>query len=251
MSFLGDAWNGVKHVAGNVGKAVVKGVQDTGHEIGRAQNKDWVKALEAGALAATGVGAPSAAAILGGGSLLGGAIAPHGTLGKAAGQGLKGAAIGGTAGLLGHLGSAGSALEHLPGVSQVGGALGDIPGVGAAGGYLKNVLGQAVGGGEGGGLNPLTIGLAGLQTANAASLGKQANDFSDKAWNLANDSYTSRLGLRDAGMQHLLTPETRDLSRLTGIASTNPYTQPRQASGLMPPANPVQPPTVPLAAGGL
>jgi D-sedoheptulose 7-phosphate isomerase len=40
--------SGIAHVANNVGTAVKKGVVDTGHEIGRAQNKDWVKALEAG-----------------------------------------------------------------------------------------------------------------------------------------------------------------------------------------------------------
>lgn len=234
MSFFGDVWGGVKKVAGNVGSTVKKAVVDTGHEIGRAQNKDWVKALEAAGLAATGFGAPAAAALIGGGSLLGGAIAPGGNLGTAIGQGAKGAAIGGAAGALGStlrgggslLGKAGSVLGAGKGVlgsalGAGGSALRAIPGL------ASGALGGAGSGTGGGSINPTILALAGLQTANAASLGKTANDFSDKAWSGANDSYTERAGLRSGGINRMTAPVSTAQPALSAIRANNPYARPQ------------------------
>lgn len=224
MSVFGSIWGGVK----NVGSTIKKAAVDTGHEIGRAQNKDWVKALEAAGLAATGVGAPAAAALLGGASALGGAIAPGGNIGTAAGQGVKGAAMGyGAAKAGAALKGTGSFLDKAgavygAGKSALGAATGGVGGL--ASGVAGALTGGSGGGGGGGlgGVNPAILGLAGLQTANAASLGAKANDFADKGWNAVNDSYMSRAGLRSKGIDGLMNPVARDTSALSAIRNQNP-----------------------------
>lgn len=112
--------------------------------------------------------------------------------------------------------------------------------LGSAGGFLKDHLGSlassALGGGSGGGggINPMIWGLAGLQTANAAHLGKTANDYSDKAFDLANQSYTDRAGLRSAGINTMLHPTPPSTANLSAIRGSNPYAQPAQAQPPIP-----------------
>lgn len=104
------------------------------------------------------------------------------------------------------------------------GAVSALPG-GAAILGAGDAIGQHLPGevpGAGGGTNPLATLLAGAQTLNAAHLGQKQNDYADKAWNLANDSYTSRAPLRSQGLASLLNPTKPDLSNLTAIRAKNP-----------------------------
>ncbi|HEY9228545.1 MAG TPA: hypothetical protein VIP11_17965, partial [Gemmatimonadaceae bacterium] len=135
----------------NVKNAVVKGVKDTGHEIGRAASNPWVQAALATGLAATGVGAPAAAGIMaatrGGGALL----KPGGNIGDGLLEGAKGAAIGyGAAkagdlvrGGLGALRGAGTASGGISGNLPT---MADLPGVQYASPSMSNLLAPLAGG---------------------------------------------------------------------------------------------------------
>lgn len=101
------------------------------------------------------------------------------------------------------------------GVKNVGNAVGGV------GNAIQGATGGSGGGGIGG-INPLILALAGLQAANAASLGKQSNDYAKNAYGTINDSYASRAGLRDQAIKDLTTPETHDLSGLAAIRNQNP-----------------------------
>ncbi len=117
----------------NIGKAVGKGVKDTGHAIGDAANNKWVKGGTAALLAATGVGAPAAAAILASEGLAGGAL--H------RGGGLKDAAVGGATGALAGGGAAlaGKGLSMIPGIGGIAGKVGGlVPGLGSQPGAMPN-----------------------------------------------------------------------------------------------------------------
>lgn len=187
------------------------------------------------------IGAPIGAAI--------GSIVPG--VGTAIGAGL-----GGALGSLGQGKSVGQSVlngAETYGAGKLAGAIPGLSGVlgsvaSGAGGVLSNALGGLTGGGSssGGGINPAILALVAAQTANAANLGKTANDYSDKAWNLANDSYTSRAGLRDLGIKGLTNNAAPDLSSLSAIRAQNPVAAKAGVSGA-----PGQPPTVPPAGGGL
>lgn len=224
MSWLSSALGGANNVVKNVGSTVKKAAVDTGHEIGRAQNKDWVKALEAAGLAATGVGAPASAALLGGASMLGGAIAPGGNIGTAAGQGVKGAALGGAAGAAGSairggigavsnggsvIGGVKSAASAVPGIKAVGSSLGGGSLLDAAGGFLKDHGGSIV------------QGLAGVD---AVRQQQQARDTQNKAIGYATDSYDARAPLRSAGQAGMLNPQAPPALQAVNYGSSgNPY----------------------------
>lgn len=243
-------FSGIGHVLGNVGTAIKKATVDTGHAIGTVASNPVVQGLTAAGLAATGVGAPAAAAILaaqkGGGALL----RPGGNIGDAA----TGAATGAITGY--GVGKAGGLLRTALGGAQGAGALSPTGGIAdaststgmppddggggvlgalrGAGGFLKDHLGQVVGGAQQalggggsssgiGGLSPATLAMLGLQTANAASLGKKANDFADNAWNLAKSSYDERAPLRTTALAGLSTPRpVQDLNGLSAIRARNP-----------------------------
>lgn len=220
-------WNPVKIVR-NVGTAIKKGVSDLGHEVGRAASNPWVQGALATGLAATGVGAPAAAGIMaatrGGGALL----KPGGNIGAGLRGGVEGAALGATAGGIGSaLRGGGSFLSkagNIAGLARTAGSAvgGAVP---ALAGGAGSLAGLASGNGRGGNIHPAILALAAAQGVNAASLGKKANDFSDSAWSLANDSYTSRAPLREKGMAGLMAPQSRDLSSLSALRAQNPVAQ--------------------------
>lgn len=196
-------------------------LSDLGHKVGGVLDNKWTKGALAGGLALTGVGAPLAAGIMAGSGALGGALHEGGGLHDALGGAASGAAEGyGASKIGGVLHGGGSILGKataLGGLAKDG--VGGIPGAGAIGSGLSSL----------GGGNPLTGLLAGAQTVNAGMLGQKSNDFADKAWNLANDSYTSRAPLREQGLRSLMAPKQQDLSGLTAIRAQNPR------SGIRPP----------------
>jgi hypothetical protein len=218
---LGDVWGGIK----NVGSTIKKAAVDTGHELGRAASNPVVQGLTAAGLAATGVGAPAAAAIMaaqrGGGALL----KPGGNIGAGLRGGVEGAAMGAGAAKAGSL-VRGVLSNGLPSASSVfssGGALKDAAGKlisGGAGGLPASIASAA--GLGGGGVSPLVGLLAGAQMVNATNLGAKANQFADEGWNLAKGSYMDRAGLRSKGIEGLTNPVTRDTSALSSIRNTNP-----------------------------
>lgn len=224
--FLGSALGGLVHGAENVGSAIKKGVIDVGHVAGTIASNPLVDA---------GIGAflgPGAAAAAGG---LGRLIAPGGNVGNAA----VGAGTGYLAGKGGSLlrnllaGPSGAGANPDPngGVADAS-AGGDgsqswlqslLHGAEGVGGTLLNGAKNAVSGSGPGGLSLPVLGLAGAQVANAAQLGAKGNDYADKAFNLSNDSYGSRAGLRSAGIAGLSTSRPmQDLSGLTAIRNRNP-----------------------------
>lgn len=96
------------------------------------------------------------------------------------------------------------------------------------------------GGNGGGGIDPLILGLAGLQTANAAQLGKTGNDFSSKAWGAANDSYQNRAGLRSKGIAGLMQDRPmQNTSGLSALRMQNPIAA-QAAGGAAPAPKPIQ-----------
>jgi hypothetical protein len=101
------------------------------------------------------------------------------------------------------------------------------------GGVLSSALGAAKtllpGGGAPGGqpsqssTNPWLLGLAGLEGANSAYLGKKANDYSQGALKSVQGAYNDRAPLRAAALKGLTNPTVPDTSQLKSIASRNPY----------------------------
>jgi len=71
--------------------------------------------------------------------------------------------------------------------------------------------------------NPWLLGLAGLEGANSAYLGKKANDYSQGALKSVQGAYNDRAPLRAAALKGLTNPVAPDTSKLTAIASRNPY----------------------------
>lgn len=182
-------------------------IKDLGHDIGGITSNPWVKGGTAALLAATGVGAPAAAAIMAGQGLIGNALKPGGNVGSALGGGLQGAATGYAAGKLGNAlggggGAAGDAaggggfLGTLEGLGK--GALGALGGSGGIGGMLgglgKDALGFLTGNG---GMNAL--GAAGA--VNAALLQNKANEYAKNALGTQQQSYNERAPLRTGGIQ--------------------------------------------------
>ncbi len=185
------------------------------------------------------IGAPVGAAI--------GSIVPG--VGTAIGAGL-----GGALGSLGQGKSVGQSVlngAETYGAGKLAGAIPGLSGVlgsvaSGAGGVLSNALGGLTGNGSGGSISPAVLALAAAQAGNSASLGKQANDYSDKAWNLANDSYTSRAGLRDLGIKGLTNNAAPDLSSLSAIRAQNPVAAKAGVSG----RPQIAPPSAPPLGGG-
>lgn len=93
----------LKKIAGNVTKAVTKAVKDVGHVTGNVVTSTVGKTIIGGALAATGVGIPLAAAIGAGTQAVGGAIKSGGGIKAASSGALQGAAIGAASGVAGKL----------------------------------------------------------------------------------------------------------------------------------------------------
>lgn len=219
-----SARRGVPALHWNPFSAVKDAAVNVGHAVGGVLDNKYAKGALAAGLAATGVGAPLAAGIMAGTGALGGALHEGGGLRDAIGGGVSGAAEGyGASKLGGVLHSGGSVLSKA---GALGGLLKDgagaIPGAGAIGSGLSSL----------GGGSPLAGLLTAAQTANAAQLGQKSNEYADKAFNFANDSYQARAPLRTQGINSLMNPTTRDTSNLTAIRSQNPR------SGL----SPLQPP---------
>jgi hypothetical protein len=160
---------------------------------------------------------------------------------------LIGAAEGG-AGLYGSskIPSAGDSASAIPGggtadpySDPTGDALyGSDPALGGSGGasgpsYLNRALdaGKTLLPGQGGqpgqsgasSTNPWLLGLAGLEGANSAYLGKKANDYSQGALKSVQGAYNDRAPLRAAALKGLTNPTAPDISTLKSIASRNPY----------------------------
>lgn len=154
--------------------------------------------------------APFVGMIPGIGTLAGGAIGGLGAL--AHGDGLGGALKYGAEGAAGGLG--GGLLKGATAGAEGGGLMSTLAGLG------KGALNYAV-------HNPTTL-LAGAQTLNAANLGKKSNQYAENANNMANQSYAERAGLRSAGIEGLLHPQTPDTTALAGIRASNPYARPQQ-----------------------
>ena len=261
---------GLRSFLGSVGSGIKNGVVGAGHAVGSVASNPWVQGLTAAGLAATGVGAPAAAGIMaaqrGGGALL----RPGGNIGDAARGGAEGAAMGAGAA------RAGGLLRGAMAARGAAGAGGGVPGDGAAsesggmdwgnllrggGSFLKDRLGQIAGGtigggaGGGGGINPLVLGLAGAQVANAGNLGNKANEYSGKAFDLASDSYNARAPLRSAGIGALPSAANpsgsgllaarpmQDTSGLTALRMQNPVAA-RAAHPAGPAGNFLRPPSV-------
>lgn len=209
-------------VFGNIGKAIKKGVTDTGHFIGKVADNPVTKGVTAAALAATGVGAPAAAAIMAGEGLAGGALRKGGNLGTAVKGGATGALegfgaskLGGLArGAMGALGgnAAGAGGDVVPG--QAGSSL-----LGKLGGLAKGAGSSLLGGLEHqfqnadgsidwGKLGKL--GLAGASLYGQHEATNKANDYFNQQQGMRNDmmkqaqsDYASRQPLRDASFAKL------------------------------------------------
>jgi hypothetical protein len=155
----------VGKIGQNVKNAVTKGATDVGHAVGKVASNPLTQGALAAALAATGVGAPAAAAIMagvrGGGALL----TPGGNIG----DGLKGAATGAAMGY---------GASKVGGILRGGGGIGGVLGrAGSAIGGAAGTLGKGAGavtdalhigdGAAGGGTSDLLklLGLAGAGVA--------------------------------------------------------------------------------------
>lgn len=193
--------------------AIKDAVVGAGHAIGSVASSPITQGLVGAALG------PLAGAAVGAGGHL---LAPGGNLGEAA----KGAVSGGAAG------AAGSGIRSLLGAPSVSGILGaGKTALGALGGAGSSL---ASGGGSVGGMNPLSALLAGAQTVNAAQLGQKANDFADKGYKYATDSYDARAPLRQQGIASLMAPKPQTLSGLTAIRQQNPVAQRSNLQSLLP-----------------
>jgi hypothetical protein len=124
----------IGQIGQNVKNAVTKGVTDVGHTVGQIADNPWTKAAVAAGLAATGVGAPAAAAILGTMGAGGALLKPGGNIGGAVKGGVTGAVEGYGAGKLGAAlhgaGGVGAAVRAIPGVT---GVLGPVAGASTKG----------------------------------------------------------------------------------------------------------------------
>jgi len=222
----------VGKIGQNVKNAVVKGVKDEGHFVGKVASNPWVQGLTEAALVASGVGAPAAAAIMaaekGGGALL----KPGGNIGDAVKGGATGAVMGYGGAKLGGLARSALNLGSQVPLGGAGGAAGDviggdasgIPGIGADGGVVdpstglpaggggsswwdkaKSVFGgakDAIAGGKGSGLDKV---LAGAGLVSSYLDKKRQEDLQNKGLGFATDSYNERAPLRQFGLS-MLTP---------------------------------------------
>ncbi len=207
-------------IFGNIKNAVVKGVKDAGHAVGKVADNKYAKLGTAGILALTGVGAPAAAAILAGQGLAGGALKPGGNIGSA----LKGGATGAVSGLA--AAKAGQALKlgGIGGLIKGGGSDGK-GNFGLAGELAGKVAGPIGLGGAGGGGNILDLGLGAAGMYNSAQLGQKSTDYATGALDTANQNWKSREPLRLAGVSGMLNPTpTSDVSQIGARArATNPF----------------------------
>jgi hypothetical protein len=126
-------------------------LSSVGHTVGAVASNPWAKAALAAGLAATGVGAPAAAAIMAGSGAMGGALHEGGGLHDALTGGASGAVEGGLAGAMPTFGEGGGIMSKLGGLGgQVKDALGntfapdgklDFSKIATAGGTVANMLG--------------------------------------------------------------------------------------------------------------
>lgn len=129
MGWLQDRWGRGPSLNGL--KSSVKG---TGHTIGKVADNKWVQGATAAALAATGVGAPAAAAIMAGMAGGGALLKKGGNIGDGLMGAAKGAAMGYGAGKAGQLlhggiGVAGSGGTSATGAGASGGGAGILDAV--------------------------------------------------------------------------------------------------------------------------
>jgi hypothetical protein len=252
---VGNALNSLGNGAVNATKAV-------GHTVGEIASNPLVQGLSAAALAATGVGAPAAAAILaaekGGGALL----KPGGNIGQGIKGGITGAVEGYGASKLGGLARSalGSGLGIGSKVALGGAANGDaatpfdevmrdergqplpmdengtpyVPDGADPGQYtndngggwtekVQGILGKAGNVLGGGKMSGLDKILSVAGIANAAYDKKHQQDLENKAIDYSTDAYSARQPLRRQGLSLLQHQETPDLSFLEN--SANPYTK--------------------------
>jgi hypothetical protein len=251
-------WNPLDDIKQAAG-AVKDGVVGAGHFVGQAASNPWVQGLTAAGLAATGVGAPAAAAIMaaerGGGALL----QPGGNIGDAVKGGLEGAAMGGAASAAGSaihgggglLSKAGSLYGAGKTALGIGGNTAGLPSGAPSDGPTAPSVGTPNGSDVPGpaGLSPAVMALVGAQGVNAAQLGAKANDFADRAWTNANAPYEAKAPLRASGISALQNPSfTAPTSQgnLSGIMNQNPNaaraaglpSAPQQVTPFAPPAGP-------------
>lgn len=128
--WAGDRWGNGPSMSGL--KSSVKG---TGNLVGKIADNKLVQGVTAAALAASGVGAPAAAAIMGGIGASGGALKKGGGLRSAIGGAASGVASAAT----------GAALAKVPGVSSV---LSRVPGVGGGSLVSADILKSAAAAGN-------------------------------------------------------------------------------------------------------
>lgn len=160
----------------NAFKAVKKGVVDTGHVVGKVASNPITQAVTAAALAATGVGAPAAAALMaaekGGGNLL----KPGGNLKGAATGAIQGGITGGLAG------AASPLVRAIPGVSKLGDFIHGATGLGQGATDTGGMIPGSVPGGSGdpGSYGSDGDGYAPPGTPQQQNLLGEINDFAKK-----------------------------------------------------------------------
>lgn len=206
---------GLKKIGKNILRTVNKAGSDikhqavrSGHDVGGALDSKWTKLGLAAALAATGVGAPAAAAIMAAEGAAGGALKNGGGLHDAAVGGVKGAAAGYTAGTVGE------GLTALKSGAGVGNAL--KTGMGFGGGGEMGL--------EGGNIAGENVGrfrkVGGFLKDNARTItdfGRLGEGVYDRYQQnqdrkRADEEYAANKPLRDAGMAGLLDTSKPDFS---------------------------------------
>ncbi|MFL5912760.1 MAG: hypothetical protein ACJ768_19615 [Gaiellaceae bacterium] len=181
MSIFGKIGSGIKHAA-----------QGVGHAVGKVASNPWVQGLTAAGLAATGVGAPAAAAIMAGVKGGGALLKPGGNIG----QGLKGAATGAVMGA-----GAAKAGQLLRGGGSLGGILGKAgSALKATGGFAGGAPGAGGTGGAGGAGGMDIMKLLGLGAAGVA--GVQGYTDSRKAGAAQDAALAANTGIAGQLQQH-------------------------------------------------
>lgn len=169
----------VGKIGQNVKNAVTKGATDVGHAVGSVASNPLAQGGLAAFLAATGVGAPAAAAIMAGMKGGGALLAPGGNIGDGIGGAVKGAALGAGAAKAGDL-----VRGALSGGGGLSGVLGSAKS--ALTGGLKATGGFAGGAGAGSDVSGMSsilkllglagTGIAGVQGYNDAKRAGAAQD---------------------------------------------------------------------------
>jgi hypothetical protein len=187
-----------------------------GKGIGKVVDNKFVKGAAALGLAATGVGAPLAAGIVGGMSA-GGQLAQGKRLTTAVKGGVKDGALTyvGSKFVPKITGKIGGMMNKVPGVGGVSDEIAGLPGGDIAGQSrfrkIAGGIGDFIGGKDGFGMDDvLSLGKAAGEGYGAYSDAKNADRYSQ----LAEQNYAANAPLRDAGRTMLMDNSTPDLSGL-------------------------------------